>query len=111
MNEQLIKERQYILGQIDELKHKLDAINAQIIGELGDGFKGDIAGYRVAVSRRASFKADIAEQLFKTKRITKKQREAVLKPATLDSAKVKIMFPDIYEQACVVSDPYVTIKG
>lgn len=110
MNETLIKQRQALQQEINELKRQLDAVNAQIVQELGIGFKGNIAGYRVNVSARSMFKPAIATQIMDRRRIAKKDRAALYKEPVLDSTKVKVMYPDIYEESCVLSDPFVVVK-
>jgi len=110
--EQIVKQRQYVQGQIEDLKEELAALNGEIITAL-EGSVGaqDIGGYKVSVSTKRTFKSDVAAQLLERKRLTKKELAALQKPAQLDGAKVKVLYPDVYDKAAVESAPYVTIKG
>ena len=111
MNETLIKQRQALQQEIAELTAQLNTLNSQIIQELGTGFNGDIAGYHVNVSTRSTFKPAIATQIMDRRKITKKDRAALYKEPALDPTKVKVMYPDVYKESCVVSDPFVVVKG
>lgn len=107
---ELVKQRQELQAEIKDLQERVAAINATITRELGAGYAGTIAGYSVSVGTRRTFQSKIAEKLLDKQKLSKKAREALLKPATYDSAKVKALYPDIWEKSLTESDPFVTVK-
>lgn len=108
--EQVIKQRQYLLGQIDELNIQVKELTRQLTEAIGVGQSISAGGYRVSVATRRTFKSDIAQQLLDKKRVSKKEQANLCRPTTLDGAKVKVMYPEIWEQSVVESDPYLRVS-
>lgn len=108
--EQLVEQRQRLVAQKAELEAEIARVSEQIVDDLGE-FQGsqEIAGYRVTVTTKSTFKAAVAEQMLAKKRMNKQVRESLYEKK-LDAKKVKAMFPDLYADASAKGATYVTVR-
>lgn len=107
----LVERRQELKAQVAELQDAIKDIDYQIQAELGGELGSlQVGQYAVSVAVKRTFQASRVEDYLPAS-LTKKEREALKKPAQYDSAKVKAMYPEVYEASCSVSAPFVTVKG
>ena len=110
----LMEERARLAEEQAAIRERLEEVNRQIISLLpiGETVATDSGTLRVATKK--TFKGSIAEQMIarrvKAGDISEEEQNMLYKQ-TLDPAKVKALFPGIYDSASVESDPFVTFRS
>lgn len=101
--EQLIKQRQSLKDEQDEINSKLNALNAQIAGILeSEGLsKINVGHWSVTARRTKRYRSDIASQIMAKKKMSKALREQLYKAPEYDPAKLKALYPQEWEAARV----------
>ena len=101
--EQLVKQRQALKDEQDEINGKINALNAQIAGILeSEGLsKLNVGHWSVTARRTKRYKSDLASQIMAKKKISKSLREQLYKAPEYDPAKLKALYPKEWEAARV----------
>ena len=102
MKASLTEEKTRIDGQIAKVNERL--LELLSVGESYTAPEG-----RVSVSVKRSFKANLANKIMDQMDIDPKIREAVM-TTTIDSAKVKVLLPEVYSAATVESAPFIRLS-
>ena len=99
--ELIIKQRQALKDEQDEIKAKLDDLNDQIaeIMEAEGLSKIDVGHWSVTANRTKRYNSSIAKQIVDKKKMPKAVRETLYKDAEYDPKKLKAMFPKEWEAA------------
>lgn len=101
--EQLVKQRQALKDEQDEINGKISALNAQIAGILeAEGLsKINVGHWSVTARRTKRYRSDIASQIMAKKKMSKALREQLYKAPEYDPAKLKALYPQEWEAARV----------
>lgn len=109
----LLEQRARLTQNQAEIRERLADINREIINLMPVGETVATEDGTARVATKKTFKPALAEQMIakqvKSGKISDTERDMLYKP-TLDNAKVKALFPGIYDAASVESDPYVIFR-
>ena len=108
--ELIIKQRQALKDEQDEIKAEIDDLNNRIASILeAEGLsKINVGHWTVTANRAKRFNASIAKQIVDKKKMPKALRETLYKAAEYDPNKLKAMFPEEWE-AARVADTRATV--